>query len=89
MCVCAVCVSRGAVRIPRGVRYGKHVAPDETTTTTTKPRRRAPGRQGTVGVTVKRTETALVVGIYGEGVSPNEANAVVEELGEYLKQQGI
>ena len=28
------------------------------------------------GVTVKKTESALVIGIYGEGVTPGECNVV-------------
>ena len=38
------------------------------------------GKKGTEGLTVKKTATALVVGIYGEGVSAGEANTVVENL---------
>lgn len=32
------------------------------------------------GVTIKKTASALVVGIYGEGVTPDECNVVVENL---------
>lgn len=41
------------------------------------------------GVTIKKTTTALVFGIYGEGVTGSECNVVVENLGDYLKDQGI
>lgn len=44
---------------------------------------------GAGGVTIKKTVTALVFGIYGEGVTPPECNVVVENLGDYLKEQGI
>lgn len=40
-------------------------------------------------MTIKKTETALVFGIYGEGVTGSECNVVVENLGDYLKDQGI
>lgn len=40
-------------------------------------------------MTIKRTNGALVIGIYGEGVTPGECNVVVENLGDYLKEQGI
>ena len=38
------------------------------------------GKKETNGLTIKKTETALVFGIYGEGVQPGEANTVVENL---------
>jgi profilin len=41
------------------------------------------------GVTVKKTTTALVIGIYDEGVQPADCNLVVENLGDYLSGQGI
>lgn len=47
------------------------------------------GKQGAGGVTIKKTNSALVIGIYGEGVTPGECNVVVENLGDYLKEQGI
>ena len=47
------------------------------------------GKKGAEGVTVKKTETALVVGLYGAGAQPGEANVVVENLGDYLIGQGI
>ena len=40
------------------------------------------------GVTIKKTNTALVVGIYNQAVSAGEANVVVENLGDYLIEQG-
>ncbi|GAB4813583.1 hypothetical protein N2152v2_000629 [Parachlorella kessleri] len=47
------------------------------------------GKKGAGGVTIKATNGALVIGIYGEGVTPGECNVVVEQLGDYLKDQGI
>lgn len=47
------------------------------------------GKKGTDGITIKKTESALVVGIYGKDAAPGEANTVVENLGDYLKNQGI
>eukprot|EP00887_Chlorella_sp_A99_P001601 scaffold8.g1601.t1 len=47
------------------------------------------GKKGPGGVTVKKTASAMVVGIYGEGVTPGECNVVVENLGDYLKEQGL
>lgn len=41
------------------------------------------------GVTIKKTATAMVVGIYDEGVQPADCNTVVEKLGDYLMDQGI
>ena len=41
------------------------------------------------GVTIKKTSSALVIGIYGEGVQPADGNIVVENLADYLIGQGI
>mmetsp|Transcript_5584 Transcript_5584/g.15981 ORF Transcript_5584/g.15981 Transcript_5584/m.15981 type:complete len:136 (-) Transcript_5584:413-820(-) len=41
------------------------------------------------GVTVKKTVSAMVIGIYDEGVQPADCNQVVEALGDYLVGQGI
>ena len=48
--------------------------------------------KGTVpqdGVTIKKTTSAMVIGIYGEGVQPADGNIVVENLADYLIGQGI
>ena len=47
------------------------------------------GKKGPEGVTIKKTNSALVIGTYGEGITPGEANNVVETLGDYLINQGI
>lgn len=47
------------------------------------------GKKNTDGITIKKTEGALVVGIYGKDVAAGEANTVVENLADYLKGQGI
>ena len=47
------------------------------------------GKKGSAGVTIKRTLTAMVVGIYGENLMPGQASVAVEDLGDYLKGQNI
>ncbi len=47
------------------------------------------GKKGPGGCTIKKTVTALVVGVYSEGVSPGDCSVVVENLGDYLSGQGI
>ncbi|CAK0786705.1 hypothetical protein CVIRNUC_009919 [Coccomyxa viridis] len=47
------------------------------------------GKKGQDGVTIKKTNSALVIGIYGEGVQPADGNIVVENLADYLIGQGI
>ena len=47
------------------------------------------GRSGNQGVCIKQTNTALVVGIYGEGVQAGDCNVLVEGLGDYLKDTGV
>lgn len=47
------------------------------------------GKKGAGGCTIKKTVTALVVGVYNEGVSPGDCSVVVENLGDYLSGQSI
>lgn len=47
------------------------------------------GRQGDSGICIKQTVTAMVIGIYGEGVQPGDCNVLVEGLGDYLKDMGV
>lgn len=47
------------------------------------------GKKGPDGVTVKKTATALVVGLYGAGAQPGDATGVIEALGDYLVGQGL
>lgn len=47
------------------------------------------GKKGAGGAVVKKTATALVVGLYDEGAAPGDVNVAVEGLGDYLKEQGI
>ena len=47
------------------------------------------GKKGPDGVTIKKTATALVVGFYGAGAQPGDANVVIENLGDYLLGQGL
>ncbi|BBN18935.1 profilin [Marchantia polymorpha subsp. ruderalis] len=46
------------------------------------------GQQQT-GVTIKRTNSALVIGIYKEPTKGPECNVIVERMGDYLIEQGI
>ena len=45
--------------------------------------------QGPGGVTIKKTQLAMVFGIYDEPVTPGECNTIVEKLGDYLLDQGF
>lgn len=47
------------------------------------------GKKGPGGVTIKKTKTAMVIGIYSEGVQPGDCNVQVENLADYLIEQGI
>ncbi|XP_021741382.1 profilin-1-like [Chenopodium quinoa] len=47
------------------------------------------GKKGPGGVCVKKTNQALVFGIYNEPVTPGQCNIVVERLGDYLIDQDI
>ena len=47
------------------------------------------GRKGAGGICLKKTTTAMVIGIYQEGTQPGDVNMVVENLGDYLIGQGI
>lgn len=47
------------------------------------------GKLGQGGCTIKKTASAIVIGIYAEGVQPGDCNVIVENLGDYLMQQGI
>eukprot|EP00976_Prorocentrum_cordatum_P084003 1185469-Prorocentrum_minimum.AAC.4 len=41
------------------------------------------------GITIKKTVSAMVIGIYPNGVQPGDCNVIVENLGDYLIGQGI
>lgn len=47
------------------------------------------GKKGAGGVTVKKTNQALLVGIYDEPMTPGQCNVVVERIGDYLVEQGL
>ncbi|CAA2934804.1 profilin-1 [Olea europaea subsp. europaea] len=47
------------------------------------------GKKGPGGVTVKKTNQALLIGIYDEPMTPGQCNMVVERLGDYLIEQGL
>ncbi|URE45762.1 hypothetical protein MUK42_14738 [Musa troglodytarum] len=46
------------------------------------------GKKGSAGVTVKKTNLALIFGIYEEPMTAGQCNMVVERLGDYLFDQG-
>eukprot|EP00252_Welwitschia_mirabilis_P020157 TRINITY_DN4878_c0_g1_i1.p1 TRINITY_DN4878_c0_g1~~TRINITY_DN4878_c0_g1_i1.p1 ORF type:complete len:133 (-),score=9.87 TRINITY_DN4878_c0_g1_i1:265-663(-) len=46
------------------------------------------GKKGTGGVTIKKTTSTIVIGIYEEPVTASDCNMVVERLGDYLIDQG-
>ncbi|KAF3788734.1 Profilin-1 [Nymphaea thermarum] len=47
------------------------------------------GKKGSGGVTVKKTNQALIIGIYDEPMTPGQCNMIVERLGDYLIDQGL
>lgn len=47
------------------------------------------GRFKNDGVVIKKTTSALVIGLFSEGVPAGDANVRVEDLGDYLISQGI
>ncbi|XP_073132090.1 profilin-2 [Henckelia pumila] len=47
------------------------------------------GKKGAGGVTVKKTNQALIIGIYDEPMTPGQCNMVVEKIGDYLIEQGL
>ncbi|CAJ1937080.1 unnamed protein product [Sphenostylis stenocarpa] len=47
------------------------------------------GKKGSGGITIKKTDQALVFGLYDEPVTPGQCNMVVERLGDYLIDQGL
>lgn len=46
------------------------------------------GKKGSGGITIKKTNQALIFGIYEEPVTPGQCNMVVEKIGDYLVDQG-
>ncbi|KAK3160587.1 hypothetical protein QOZ80_1BG0061580 [Eleusine coracana subsp. coracana] len=47
------------------------------------------GKQGPGGVTIKKTNLSIIIGIYDEPMTPGQCNMVVERLGDYLVEQGF
>ncbi|XP_074575342.1 profilin-like [Curcuma longa] len=47
------------------------------------------GKKGTGGITIKKTNQALIFGLYDEPMTPGQCNLVVERLGDYLSEQGL
>nr|Q5EF31.1 RecName: Full=Profilin; AltName: Full=Pollen allergen Cro s 2; AltName: Allergen=Cro s 2 [Crocus sativus]AAW81034.1 profilin [Crocus sativus] len=46
------------------------------------------GKKGSGGVTIKKSNMALIFGLYDEPMTPGQCNLVVERLGDYLIEQG-
>eukprot|EP01025_Chloroclados_australasicus_P021359 TRINITY_DN2246_c0_g1_i4.p6 TRINITY_DN2246_c0_g1~~TRINITY_DN2246_c0_g1_i4.p6 ORF type:complete len:130 (-),score=27.90 TRINITY_DN2246_c0_g1_i4:267-656(-) len=46
------------------------------------------GKLGAGGICIRQTEAAILIGIYGEGTAPSECNLIVENLGDYLQENG-
>ncbi|XP_077210582.1 profilin-1 [Tasmannia lanceolata] len=47
------------------------------------------GKKGSGGITIKKTNQAMVIGIYEEPLTPGQCNMIVERLGDYLIDQGL
>ncbi|XP_077235156.1 profilin-like [Tasmannia lanceolata] len=47
------------------------------------------GKKGSGGITIKKTNQAMVIGIYEEPLTPGQCNIIVERLGDYLIDQGL
>ncbi|PAN32688.1 hypothetical protein GQ55_5G510000 [Panicum hallii var. hallii] len=47
------------------------------------------GKKGPGGITIKKTNLAIIIGIYEEPMAPGQCNMVVERLGDYLVDQGF
>ncbi|KAH7836141.1 hypothetical protein Vadar_033112 [Vaccinium darrowii] len=47
------------------------------------------GKKGPGGITIKKTNQALIIGIYDEPMTPGQCNMIVERLGDYLVEQGL
>ncbi|GBG73594.1 hypothetical protein CBR_g16936 [Chara braunii] len=49
--------------------------------------KKGPGLSPKGGATIKKTATALIIGLYEDPVQHSDCNVVVEQLGDYLIQQ--
>ncbi|KAF7128145.1 hypothetical protein RHSIM_Rhsim11G0049400 [Rhododendron simsii] len=47
------------------------------------------GKKGPGGITIKKTNQALIIGIYDEPMTPGQCNMIVERLGDYLIEQSL
>nr|GMD45967.1 profilin-2 [Ipomoea batatas] len=47
------------------------------------------GKKGPGGITIKKTNQALIIGIYDEPMTPGQCNMIVERLGDYLIDQNL
>ncbi|OIW09019.1 hypothetical protein TanjilG_05995 [Lupinus angustifolius] len=46
-------------------------------------------KQGRSGISVKKTNKAVVIGIFEEPMAPEECSKIVDKLGDYLIDQGF
>ncbi|KAJ3683641.1 hypothetical protein LUZ60_013868 [Juncus effusus] len=46
------------------------------------------GKKGSGGICIKKTNMAVIIGIYDEPMTPGQCNMIVERLGDYLNDQG-
>ncbi|OEL28872.1 Profilin [Dichanthelium oligosanthes] len=47
------------------------------------------GKKGPGGVTIKKSNLSIIIGIYEEPMTAGQCNMVVERLGDYLVEQGF
>eukprot|EP00761_Pharyngomonas_kirbyi_P011087 gb/GECH01011111.1/.p1 GENE.gb/GECH01011111.1/~~gb/GECH01011111.1/.p1 ORF type:complete len:125 (+),score=27.58 gb/GECH01011111.1/:1-375(+) len=46
-------------------------------------------KQGKGGVTIAKTGQAIIIGVYDENIQPGNCNLTVENLADYLREQGL
>ncbi|KMZ71495.1 Profilin [Zostera marina] len=47
------------------------------------------GKKGSGGICIKKTNQSLVIGIYNEPMLPGDCNITIENIGDYLIDQGL
>lgn len=47
------------------------------------------GKKGAGGVTIKKTNQGLIIGLYDEPMTPGQCNMIVEPVGDYVIHKGI
>lgn len=79
MCALVLCVLCGAAAVLCVLFCSRQVVPGDESVIR--------GKSQGGGCCIKKTHTALVVGIYESPVQPGDVNVVVENLGDYLSGQ--